>query len=103
MRSLEKLRGEELIPLSARIHTRLATEVATREELLVGLEHLLAGAGNASLMTRELRHALVDHAALQPLAELPLRPRDLNNPAPSPQTSTAPVYHGSCSSLHQIP
>ena len=63
MRSLEKLRGEELIPLSARIHTRLATEVATREEPLVGLEHLLAGAGNASLMTRELRHALVDHTA----------------------------------------
>ena len=51
MRSLEKLRGEELIPLSARIHTRLATEVATREEPLVGLEHLLAGAGNATLMT----------------------------------------------------
>ena len=38
------------------IRARLATEVTTREELL-------AGAGNASLMTRELRHTLVDHAA----------------------------------------
>ena len=62
-RLLEKLRREELIPLGSRIRTRLATEVATREELLAGLEHLLAGAGNASLMTRELRHTLVDHAA----------------------------------------
>jgi general secretion pathway protein A len=42
--------------------TRLATEVATREELLACLEHLLAAAGNASLMTKELRHTLCDHA-----------------------------------------
>ncbi len=61
-RLLERLRREELIPLGSRIRTRLATEVATREELLVGLEHLLGGAGNASLMTRDLRHTLVDHA-----------------------------------------
>jgi type II secretory pathway predicted ATPase ExeA len=59
----EKLRREELIPLGTRIRTRLATEVATREELLACLEHLIATAGNASLMTRELRHTLVDHAA----------------------------------------
>ena len=62
-RLLEKLRREELIPLGSRIRTRLATEVATREELLACLEHLLTAAGNASLMTRELRHTLVDHAA----------------------------------------
>lgn len=62
-RLLDKLRREELIPLGSRIRTRLATEVATREELLTCLEHLLAAAGNASLMTRELRHTLVDHAA----------------------------------------
>ena len=62
-RLLEKLRREELIPLGSRIRTRLATEVATRDELLAGLEHLLAGADNTSLMTRELRHTLVDHAA----------------------------------------
>ncbi len=54
-RLLEKLRREELVPLGSRIRTRLATEAATREELLACLEHLLAAAGNASLMTRELR------------------------------------------------
>ena len=62
-RLLEKLRREELIPLGSRIRTRLATEVATREELLACLEHLLAAAGNAALMTRELRQTLADHAA----------------------------------------
>ena len=62
-RLVEKLRREELIPLGSRIRTRLATEFARREELLACLEHLLAGAGNASLMTPPLRHALCDHAA----------------------------------------
>ncbi|MGH8317100.1 MAG: hypothetical protein ACREUL_03865 [Steroidobacteraceae bacterium] len=32
-------------------------------ERIACLEHLLAAAGNASLMTRELRQTLVDHAA----------------------------------------
>lgn len=62
-RLLEKLRREELIPLGSRIRTRLATEFASRDELLACLEHLLAGAGNASLMTVPLRHTLCDHAA----------------------------------------
>jgi general secretion pathway protein A len=62
-RLLDKLRREELIPLGSRIRTRLATGVATREELLACLEHLLATAGNASLMTEQLRHTLCDHAA----------------------------------------
>jgi type II secretory pathway predicted ATPase ExeA len=62
-RLLEKLRREELIPLGSRIRTRLAAEAAGREELLACLEHLLAAAGNAGLMTRELRQTLVDHAA----------------------------------------
>jgi type II secretory pathway predicted ATPase ExeA len=62
-RLIEKLRREELIPLGSRIRTRLATEHASREELLAGLNHLLAGAGNASLMTPALRHTLCDHAA----------------------------------------
>ena len=51
------------IPLGSRIRTRLATEFASRDELLACLEHLLAGAGNASLMTAPLRHTLCDHAA----------------------------------------
>ena len=62
-RLLDKLRREELIPLGSRIRTRLATGVATRDELLACLDHLLATAGNASLMTQELRHTLCDHAA----------------------------------------
>lgn len=59
----EKLRREELVPLGSRIRTRLATEHASRDELLAGLTHLLNCAGNASLMTPELRHTLCDHAA----------------------------------------
>jgi len=62
-RLLDKLRREELIPLGSRIRTRLATELASREELLSCLDHLLKSAGNATLMTKELRHTLVDHAA----------------------------------------
>lgn len=62
-RLLDKLRRDELIPLGSRIRTRLATGVATREELLARLEHLLATAGNAGLMAKELCHTLVDHDA----------------------------------------
>lgn len=36
-RLLEKLRREDLIPLGSRIRTRLATEVATRDDLLACL------------------------------------------------------------------
>jgi len=59
----EKLRREELIPLGSRIRTRLATEFASRDDLLACLNHLMAGAGNASMMTVQLRHTLCDHAA----------------------------------------
>ena len=62
-RLIDKLRREEVIPLGSRIRTRLATEHASRDELLAGLNHLLAGAGNASLMTTALRQTLCDHAA----------------------------------------
>lgn len=62
-RLIEKLRREELIPLGSRIRTRLATEFASRDELLACLEHLLVGAGNASLMTPQLCQTLCDHAA----------------------------------------
>jgi len=62
-RLIEKLRREELVPLGSRIRTRLATEHAAREELLACLEHVLAQAGNANLMTPALRHTLCDHAA----------------------------------------
>lgn len=62
-RLIDKLRREELIPLGSRIRTRLTTEFASRDELLACLDHLLAAAGNASLMTPQLRHTLCDHAA----------------------------------------
>ena len=62
-RLIEKLRREELIPFGSRIRTRLATEFASRDELLACLAHLLAGAGNASLMTPALQQTLCDHAA----------------------------------------
>jgi type II secretory pathway predicted ATPase ExeA len=62
-RLIEKLRHDDLVPLGSRIRTRLTTEFATRQELLACLEHLLADAGNASLMTPQLRHTLCDHAA----------------------------------------
>ena len=58
----EKLRREELIPLGSRIRTRLATEAASREELLACLQHLTSAAGNASLMSAALMHTLCDHA-----------------------------------------
>jgi type II secretory pathway predicted ATPase ExeA len=58
----EKLRREELLPLGSRIRTRLTMEYATREELLDGLTHLLATAGNPTLMTKELMGTLCDHA-----------------------------------------
>jgi type II secretory pathway predicted ATPase ExeA len=62
-RLIEKLRHDDLVPLGSRIRTRLTTEFASRQELLACLEHLLAEAGNASLMTPQLRHTLCDHAA----------------------------------------
>jgi general secretion pathway protein A len=58
----EKLRREELIPLGSRIRTRLATEAASREELLACLQHLVSTAGNTSLMSAALMHTLCDHA-----------------------------------------
>jgi type II secretory pathway predicted ATPase ExeA len=62
-RLIEKLRHDDLVPLGSRIRTRLTTEFASRQELLACLEHLLADAGNASLMTPQLRQTLCDHAA----------------------------------------
>ena len=62
-RLTEKLRREELLPLGSRIRARLAMDYASREELAACLEHLLAAAGNAALMTPQLRQTLCDHAA----------------------------------------
>lgn len=62
-RLLEKLKTEELAPLGSRIRVRLHLEYASKEELRELLEHAIARAGNPSLMTKELIHTLVEHAA----------------------------------------
>jgi general secretion pathway protein A len=59
----ERLRTAELLPLGSRIRRRLVLDYASRDELLACLDHLLATAGNPSLMTTELKTTLADHAA----------------------------------------
>ena len=61
-RLCNKLRRDDLLPLGSRIRTRLVMEYADRNELMACLKHLLATAGNASLMTPELMQTLCDHA-----------------------------------------
>ena len=62
-RLTEKLRRDDLLPLGSRIRVRLAMEYASRDDLAACLEHLLSSAGNASLMTAQLRAMLCYHAA----------------------------------------
>ena len=57
----ELLRQDYLVPLGSRIRTRLVTEAASRDELLDLLSHALSSAGNATLMTAQLKDTLVDH------------------------------------------
>jgi general secretion pathway protein A len=63
MRLPERLRTPDLMPLGSRVRRRLALDYAAPAELAACLEHLLGAAGNAALMTSELRGTLVDHAA----------------------------------------
>jgi general secretion pathway protein A len=62
-RLVERLRSPELLPLGSRIRRRLVLDYATRDVLLACLDHLLEAAGNAGLMTTELKATLADHAA----------------------------------------
>jgi type II secretory pathway predicted ATPase ExeA len=59
----EKFRSADLLPLGSRIRTRLLLDRATPDELAACLRHVLAAAGNASLLTDELLTALAEHAA----------------------------------------
>jgi type II secretory pathway predicted ATPase ExeA len=61
-RLLERLAQPELLALGSRIRSRLTLEPLSREELLAHLKHLLATAGNASLMTPPLLDTLCEHA-----------------------------------------
>jgi general secretion pathway protein A len=58
----ERLRSPELLPLGSRIRRRLHVDAASRDELCACLDHVLEVAGNASLMTSELRVTLAEHA-----------------------------------------
>jgi len=62
-RLVEKLRAPELLPVASRIRTRLRTDYAPVEELRACLDHALEQAGNAALMTGELKQTLAEHAA----------------------------------------
>jgi type II secretory pathway predicted ATPase ExeA len=59
----DKFRRDDLIPLGSRIRVRLNTEYATIEQLLQGLQNLLASCGNPKLMTNELMKILCEHSA----------------------------------------
>lgn len=61
-RLLRKLQREELLPLGSRMRARLSLEAATSESLHDCLTHLMKGAGNAKLFSRELLAVLCDHA-----------------------------------------
>jgi len=61
-RLVDKLRREELLPLGSRIRSRLKLDAAEPDELVAALDHMLAAAGNETLMTRELINTLSEHA-----------------------------------------
>lgn len=61
-RLTHKLRRDELLPLGSRLRTRLPMEYAAADELNACLNHLLACAGNAGLMSKGLIETLCDHA-----------------------------------------
>lgn len=58
----EKLRRDELMPLGSRIRVRFNTEYASADQLMQSLAHLVASAGNPSLMSQDLMQTLCDHA-----------------------------------------
>lgn len=62
-RLTERLRGEDLLPLSSRLRVRLVMAPLSPEELLDHLRYALKTAGNAQLMTKELMATLCEHAA----------------------------------------
>lgn len=61
-RLAERLGQPDLLALGSRIRSRLSLEPLSREELLEHLKHLLATAGNPSLMTAPLVDTPCEHA-----------------------------------------
>ena len=59
----EKFRNPDLLPLGSRIRTRLVTEPIPKATLAKFLKESITRAGNLSLLTQDLIHALLDLAA----------------------------------------
>ena len=59
----EKLTTPDLLPIQSRLRVRLSLDDSPRDDLVACLQHALAAAGNAKLLTAELASTLVDHAA----------------------------------------
>lgn len=59
----EKLRTPDLLPIASRIRARLVLDAEPPDILGTMLRHLLAAAGNATLMTDELQRTVCEHAA----------------------------------------
>lgn len=62
-RLTDRLHHTDLLPIASRIRTRLRLEPATAQQLRDCLAHLLARAGNPSLMNPSVQNALCEHAA----------------------------------------
>jgi general secretion pathway protein A len=62
-RLTDRLHHTDLLPIASRIRTRLRMESATPQQLRECLAHLLAKAGNPSLMNASVQNALCEHAA----------------------------------------
>jgi len=62
-RLTDRLHHTDLLPIASRIRTRLRMESATPQQLRDCLAHLLAKAGNPSLMNASVQNALCEHAA----------------------------------------
>lgn len=56
------LESPELLPVASRIRIKLHLEPASHDELLHCMQQLLARAGNESLFTTQVLHALCEHA-----------------------------------------
>jgi type II secretory pathway predicted ATPase ExeA len=59
----ERFKHPDLAPLGSRIRRRLHLDYAERDALTAALDHLLEAAGNAAMMTTELKATLAEHAA----------------------------------------
>jgi general secretion pathway protein A len=62
-RLTDRLHHTDLLPIASRIRTRLRLEPAIPQQLRDCLAHLLAKAGNPSLMNASVQNALCEHAA----------------------------------------